>query len=194
MSKSKKPLDNRRELNIRNDAIAVLNAFKKRDQKKLRRLNDALLRILIPNISKPLFELTVLSYVLSKITSKPRFLGTRYEGRMRLIEDRFEVLIREMQGKSDDDIAKLFEDIKAAIRDLEHEDPRFIVDLLSKGNLKVAATVYAQGISLGVASEITNMNKQEILDYAGKTMMFDRVKEEKSIRDRINVARRLVSK
>lgn len=178
--------------NIKNDVLALLSAFKKRDQRKLRKLNDALLRALVPHFSKSLFSLTVLSYVLSKITSKPRFLSREYEPRMFSIENKIDLLARNAYGKSDEEIAMLFKEIEDSIRELEKEDPRFIVDLMSKGNLKVGATVYAQGISLGVASSITGMNKQDILSYAGKTMMFDRVKEEKSIQDRMQVARRLV--
>jgi hypothetical protein len=186
--------DEKKVTNVKNDAAAVLNAFRKRNQRKLRKLNDALLRALVPNFSKSLFELTVLSYVLSKITSKPRFLGKEYEQKMFAIESKIERLIREYHGKSEEEIAQMFVDIEKAIKDLESGDPRFIVDLITKGNLKVAATVYAQGISLGVASDLTGMNKQDILDYAGKTMMFDRVKEEKTIQDRMQVARRLVQK
>ena len=56
----------------------------------------------------------------------------------------------------------------------------------------MAATLYAQGMSLGVASEMTGMEKQEILDYAGETMMFDRLKEEKPIAERMKFARKLI--
>jgi predicted RNA-binding protein Jag len=186
--------EERRIVDIKNDAISVLNAFKKRNQKKLRKLNDLLMKILVPHFSKQLFELTVLSYILSKIVSKPRFLTSEYEERMRSIEEKFEVLIRELDFKSEEEISQRFEEINEAIRNLEKEDPRFVQDLISKGKLKVAATVYAQGISLGVASSITGMDKQDILGYAGKTMMFDRVKEEKSIHERLKVARQLIKK
>ena len=57
----------------------------------------------------------------------------------------------------------------------------------------MAATFYAQGMSLGVASEMTGMEKQEILDYAGQTMMFDRLKDEKTIKERMRIARQLIS-
>ena len=65
---------------------------------------------------------------------------------------------------------------------------------MSKGRLKVAATMYAQGVSLGLASEMTGIEKQEIMDYAGKTMMFDRVKDEKTVLERIKNARNLISR
>jgi hypothetical protein len=47
-------------------------------------------------------------------------------------------------------------------------------------------------MSLGVASDMTGMEKQEILDYAGETMMFDRLKEENPIAERMKIARKLI--
>ena len=67
------------------------------------------------------------------------------------------------------------------------------MDLVTKGRLKMAATIYAQGIGLGVAAEVTGLDKQEILDYAGETMMFDRLKEEMTIGDRLKNARKFLS-
>jgi hypothetical protein len=57
----------------------------------------------------------------------------------------------------------------------------------------MAATFYAQGMSLGVSSDMTGVEKQEILDYAGQTMMFDRMKEEKTIKERMKIAHQLIS-
>ena len=69
----------------------------------------------------------------------------------------------------------------------EASDRRFITDMLSKAKLKVASTLYAQGFSLGNASEITGVEKREIQSYAGGTMMFDRVKPEKTMVQRLKI-------
>ena len=67
-----------------------------------------------------------------------------------------------------------------------------MVSLVNKGKLKMAATFYAQGMSLGVAADLTGLEKQEILNYAGESMMFDRLKDEKSISERMKAARRFL--
>ncbi|MDO8553913.1 MAG: hypothetical protein Q7S22_03850 [Candidatus Micrarchaeota archaeon] len=175
-------------------ATDLFNAFKKRDQKTLRKLNDHILRETVTNFGKPLFDLAVVSYVLSKIVSKPRFLRPENEDRMLEIEFRLEKIVESLNGTfSEKEVAKRLEAVAEAIRQLERDDQRFLVDLMSKGKLKVAATMYAQGISLGVASEMTDTDKHEILDYAGKTMMFDRVKDEKSIHERLKIARQFIT-
>lgn len=181
------------QTSLKNEAVIMLQAFKKRNHKKLRKLNDKLLSRLIPHFSKALFELTVASYVLSKVVSKQRFLKPQYEERMAEIEKAVEQLTRFIDGP-ETKLVETFNQLNDAIRDLEKEDPRFLIDLITKGRLKVAAVIYAQGVSLGVAAEMTEMNKQDILNYAGKTMMTDRVKEEKSIAERMNALRRLMRK
>ncbi len=172
-------------------ASSIMNAFDKRNQKKLRKINDDLLKQTVASFTKMLYQFAVLSYVLSKIISKPRFLKKENEVKMLEIEKTIRIMI---QSENEEDALNKFKDIIEAIKSLEKDDPRFLIDLVSKGRLKVAATAYAQGVSLGVASEMTNMGKQEIMDYAGKTMMFDRVKDEKTIQDRVIFARKLIRK
>jgi len=64
---------------------------------------------------------------------------------------------------------------------------------LQKGKLKIASVLYAQGISLGNASELTGSDKREVLLYAGQTMMFDRLKEKRGIEDRMKELRKIFS-
>ena len=152
-------------------ASSIMNAFDKYNQKKLRKINDDLLKQAVVSFTKMLYQLAVLSYVLSKIISKPRFLKKENEVKMLEIEKAIQAMI---QAENEEGALNKFNDIFEAIKSLEKDDPRFLIDLVSKGRLKVAATAYAQGVSLGVASEMTSMDKQEIMDYAGKTMMFER--------------------
>ena len=138
-------------------------------------------------------SLAVFSYVLIKIVSKPRLLRREYGPRLRDIELVLEKLVKRVGQAEEDELLSIFSELEKAIASLEREDPRFLLSLVSKGKLKMAATFYAQGMSLGVASEMTGLEKQEIMDYAGHTMMFDRVKEEKSVTERMKHARRLLS-
>jgi hypothetical protein len=170
----------------------VLDAFRGTDQKKLRKLNDKIMKEAVLDFTKPIYELAVLSYILSKIVSKPRFLTKNNKPYLTKIEENVRFLLREINSGSEKRIDKAFDKINSSINSLEKVDLRFVRNLVSKGKLKTAATMYAQGISLGLASEMTGMSKQDILDYAGKTMMFDRIKEEMSVKDRLKLARRAI--
>jgi hypothetical protein len=170
----------------------VLAAFRKRNQRRLRKLNDDILTGAATNFTPVYFNMAIFSYVLSKIVSKPRFLGREYETALHDIEHALERTAEAIESVPQEEILLTFSVLEKAIASLEQRDQRFVVDLVTKGKLKMAATFYAQGMSLGVASEMTGMEKQEILDYAGETMMFERLKEEKPISERMKFARKLI--
>ncbi|HLC68686.1 MAG TPA: hypothetical protein VJH24_02505 [Candidatus Bilamarchaeaceae archaeon] len=175
------------------DIIRILKAFKNRRQKDLRKENDRLVKQAVLAFSVVDYEAALLSYVLAKIVSKPRFFRAEHITAIKEIEHQLVKLVRLPESAGEEDLKHYFVNIKKAIEQLEKKDPRFLTGLLNKGRLKIAATMYAQGISLGRASEMTDVNKQDILDYSGKTMMFDRLKEEKTIHERLKNARRLVA-
>lgn len=174
-------------------ASRILTAFKKRDQRALRKLNDEVLKSSAMQCDRICFNLAVFSYVLSKIVSKPRLLRPENRSAVNTIERTFGRLVEVMDTGDAEEALHMFGELERAIGRLEEKDPRFVVNLVTKGKLKMAATFYAQGMSLGVASEMTGLEKQEILDYAGETMMFDRLKAEKGINERMKTARRLLS-
>jgi len=174
-------------------APRILAAFKKRSQRRLRKLNDYVLKEAAIEPNKLNFHLSIISYVLAKIVSKPRFLRRECEPMLAEIENALEKLVRRMGRADENEILGIFSEVEKAVSHLDERDPRFVTGLIEKGRLKMAATFYAQGMSLGVAADMTGMEKQEILDYAGQTMMFDRLEEEKSITERMKTARQLIS-
>lgn len=171
----------------------ISSGFNRANQKKLRKINDRVLKAAVIDFSKELYQIAVISYVLSKIVSKPRYLRKERAKFMLPIEKKLNEIAKKSDRLTPEQLQEEFSALETTIKNLEADDPRFIIDLMTKGKLKVAATLYAQGISLGLAAETTGMNKQDILNYAGKTMMFDRIKEEQSITDRVKNARKLIS-
>jgi hypothetical protein len=170
--------------------FSILDAFRARNQKQLRKLNDSVMEEAALNFSKTIYELAVLSYILSKIVSKPRFLSKERAGFVRRIEDNVRDLAQSVGNVDEGAILAKFRKIDDSITILEKEDQRFVRGLVSKGKLKTAATMYAQGISLGLASEMTGISQQDILGYAGRTMMFDRIKEEMPVKERLKAVRK----
>ncbi|MEW6721878.1 MAG: hypothetical protein AB1324_01305 [Candidatus Micrarchaeota archaeon] len=171
----------------------ILSSFRKKNQRRLRKLNDEVLRLAVLDFSPASFNLAVYSYILSKVVSKPRYLRDEYKSCMQNIEQALGGLASRMDNASEEELEELFTALEHSIACLEERDPRFVVDLITKGKLKMAATMYAQGISLGIAAETTGLDKQEILDYAGETMMFDRLKDEVGVHERMKAARKLLS-
>ncbi|MBI5223715.1 hypothetical protein HY990_04810 [Candidatus Micrarchaeota archaeon] len=174
---------------LRDVVVRLRAAFEARDQKKLRKLNDEVLISSAISIDQVTFQLAIFSYVLSKVVSKPRFLRSEFAPSLKDIDSALNCVVMASE-RSESELLPCFDALSKAISKLEKEDPRFITNLITKGKLKMAATLYAQGMSLGVASEMTGLEKQEIIGYAGETMMFDRLKEEKNISERLKTARK----
>lgn len=142
--------------------------------------------------SKLFFEIAVIAYVLSKITAKPRLTSKEYNKELLRIEKALKELYNGVGRYDDEGLLKIIRKVENEVRALEKVDRRYIRDIISKGRVKLAATMYAQGISLGIASELSGIEKQDIQDYAGNTMMFDRMKEELKLHDRIKKAKRIL--
>ena len=158
--------------------IAAL--FKERKYRGLRKLYKAILNEVVEGKEEYL-ELAILSYALSKLLTKHRFL--------RIADGRWEELETMLSSiKSREDIDK----VEKFILKMENEDRRYIFDIFTKARIKIAATLYAKGVSLGKSSKLTGIPKQEILSYAGKTMMFDRVKEELTMKERVKLAKEVL--
>ncbi len=168
----------------------VLNAFLNKNQKKMRKVNDIVLDEATIEFSPELYSLAVVSYALSKILSKPRYYQSQYREGFKRIEQVLRHMLRVSRDRKK--YRNALDNLEESILNLESADRRYVKSLMDKGKLKMAAILYAQGVSLGLASEVTNIPQQEIMDYAGKTMMFDRMKEAVPLYMRKKMAKRML--
>ncbi len=166
----------------------VLDAFLKKKQKKMRKAHGKIAEELLASFSEEMFRLSVISYMLSKILAKPRFYGRPYKEPMDRMGQVLKHMLRNV-GKPEEYMTGA-DNLEETIREMESEDPRFVKSLVEKGKLKTAAILYAQGMSLSLASELTGIAKQDIMDYSGKTMMADRVEEAIGMAERVKKAKR----
>ena len=177
---------------LRGICVSLLKNFERASHRRLRKMSERLMRELIPHYSNRRFAITLLAYVLAKIVSKPRLIGPEHKKDLDKISNSLDELAECIDACDDKLFEKTFENVKQKIKNLERSDPRFLLNMINKGKLKIGATMYAQGLSLGTASKLTGIDKHDIQSYAGKTYMVDRVKEEKTIFERLNIARRLL--
>ncbi|MBD3398239.1 hypothetical protein GF412_03535 [Candidatus Micrarchaeota archaeon] len=179
-------------LDLPTAAKLMRDAFKTRNQRKMRKANDKIMREWALSHSKELYQLSVYSYVLSKVLSKPRFMGRAYAEKHKQIDSMLSKLVSLAEKEDRRTFMKTLTKLKSSIKDVESSDARYIKNMFEKGRLKTAATLYAQGLSLSAASEITGVEKQEIMDYAGKTLMFDRMEDGKPLSKRLKNAKHML--
>ncbi|MEW5996215.1 MAG: hypothetical protein AB1657_01320 [Candidatus Micrarchaeota archaeon] len=167
----------------------VLEAFSKKNQKRMRKAHDKIVEELMLSFSGGMFKLAVAAYVLSKILAKPRFYGRAYRESL----ERIAQILAHMEASAarPEEYDTAADNLEETIREMESEDPRFVKTLVEKGKLKTAAILYAQGMSLSLAADLTGISKQDIMDYSGKTMMADRVAEAVGISERVRKAKKI---
>jgi len=181
-------------LSLSETAVLISSALRDHDVRAMRKINDRCVEETAIKFGQHTYLFALISYVLSKIISKPRYFSQK-ESKETLAK--ILALLKQCEGyaKTADysDLHKAQNKVLVAIEKLDDEDRRFVKGILMKGKLKIASVLYAQGISLGNAAEITGTEKRELLLYAGQTMMFDRLKEKKGIEERMKDLREIFS-
>ena len=179
-------------LTLAETAVLIGSALRNHDVRAMRKINNRCVEETALRFQQPTYNYALITYVLAKILSKPRYFK---QGRGKELILTVDKLLRTCEG-----LAKTAEygalvvaqgKILASMEKLDEEDRRFVKGILQKAKLKIASTLYAQGISLGNASEIAGADKRELLLYAGQTMMFDRLHEKKSMDQRMKELREI---
>ncbi len=158
----------------------------------MRHLHDELMGQCAVRFDEGFYQLGLLTYVLSKIISKPRFWRQNKQNAY-WVQTR--ALMRQSEGEAKlgqaEKALRTLEAIFERIENAEGQDPRFVKGLLMKAKIKAASTFYAQGLSLGRASEMTGLDKREILSYAGQTTMNERIPQTMAVGARLKALRAL---
>ncbi len=181
-------------LSLSETAVLISSALKDRDVHAMRKINDRCIDETAVKFSTHTYLYALVSYVLSKVMSKPRYYTQK---RAKESLGSVSQLLRSCESYSKqadyDSLLSCQNKILSAIEKMDDADRRFVKGILAKGKLKIASTLYAQGISLGSSAEMTGTDKRELLLYAGQTMMFDRLHEKKSISERMKDLREIFS-
>ena len=181
-------------LSLSETAVLIENALADHDVRAMRKINDRCIEETAIKFEQPTYLFALISYVLSKIISKPRYFKQKKQ-KESLSALTLSLRLCEQQAKNADysGLISTQNKILTSIEKMDDEDRRFVKGLITKGKLKIASTLYAQGISLGNAAEMTGTDKREVLLYAGQTMMFDRLQEKKSMNERMKDLREIFS-
>ena len=181
-------------LSLSETAVLIGLALRNRDVRAMRKINDKCIDECAIKFEQHTYLYALISYVLSKILTKPRYLmQARSKSSLALVENLLRSCERFAKEADYGSLLSSQNKMLSAIEKMDDVDRRFVKGILQKGKLKIASVLYAQGISLGNASELTGSDKREVLLYAGQTMMFDRLKEKRGIEERIKDLRKIFS-
>ena len=167
----------------------LAKGFNKRDAHELREVMGQCAGKLITDEQHAYFQMALIAYILSKITQKPRYKDPK-------IFKNIEVLLNNalVHAKLNNMSAlnQSLDGLLASITELEKVDRRFVTNVVEKGRTKIAALLYAQGISLNRTLVLTGARKQDVLSYSGHTMFADRFGRTLSAFERLKNARKII--
>ncbi len=174
-------------------AQKIRSAYKKRDARKLKKVYHQCLNELVIEFDYHIFRLALISYMLTKLVTKPRYWRSesirRYLSR---IDSAFNQVIRGGIRHDYQKISKGLDRILELVNSLDAEDQRYVNSLVEGGKVKIAATLYAKGLSLSRVADLTRVDKHKILSYVGKTTMADKVESGITMQMRLNKLRRML--
>jgi len=175
--------------------LEMISSLERRNVHGLRSLSNSCLHELAVNEESSLLQPAILAYALAKVMEKQHFWRDRSQDDFFLSVSK-KLREAEEQARAGDD-AKATSTLTELIDMLEKLDvseQRFVRSLLNRARVKSASTLYAQGFSLGRALEITGADKRDVVDYIGKTVMFDRVGKTKTMQERLKALKKLITK
>ncbi len=175
--------------------LKVQKAFSKNNIAELRELSNLCGDNLVLEPNTAILDLSILSYALSKLSEKQHILKDKsWTSFSRSVEKNLRKCL-DCEKSGDAAVCdKILVDTINSIGVLESRDKRYVRGIVDKARLKIASRLYAQGVSLGNASQITGALRRDISHYSGKTMMHDRAGVTKNIGQRLKHVRRIFGK
>ncbi len=163
----------------------IRKAFLKNDSFKLRQLSNDLIEEAALKSDKILAQLSLISYSLQKLLSKPHIIETE---KWNKIKTRIDFSLGNATGslrkKNFNEFKKELNNISKRVFEVDSSMGNFVANLYEKARVKQASRAYALGLSLRQSSSLTDANEKDLLEYVGITKIHDREKTIKGINER----------
>ncbi|MFH0817305.1 MAG: hypothetical protein V1909_01595, partial [Candidatus Micrarchaeota archaeon] len=173
-------------------AEEIYQAFKNSDIKHLKKISINCAESMATENEEGVFSLSVISYVLGKLLEKPRyFRDNKHEDLSSFIQTKLSLCAKYSKEGRKEDFSRETAELLSHLGEFDQKHRHYVIGLIDKAKLKIAARLYAQGFSLSYVVSITGADTREVLKYIGQTLMFDRVGKTKEVKERLENARRI---
>lgn len=173
----------------------LVSAVQASDVKKMKEIGNRLTSHVVLSQDREELNLAMIAYMLNKIFQKEHYRRESQNwnefvvGLRNALRDGKTAAEQANRIQLSSSISIIIDQIKA----LDAEFGRFAVDILEKAMAHKGSTLYALGLSLGQAAELTGSTEWEILRETGKTKVADEEKPTKNLEDRFRFAKKVLS-
>lgn len=164
--------------------------FKNSQALQLRDLSNDLIEKAVAVDNSAFVDLSLISYALSKLVSKPHLIGTAKW-------DQFEQKVLELLCVHDsidaEGIHEVLQEIITVVSAFDASTGNYITNVIEKARIKQGSRAYALGVSLGKAAQLTCAPKSELMKYVGETKIHEReFTSSKTVADRYKIIKRIL--
>jgi len=147
-------------------SLSVLDAFEQNGKGALRKLSDHILADGALKNDKSAIRLAIIAHALSNVLEKA-YYRTR-----KSVWERFSRKIREgLQGVARGE--PLIETLENALIELDENFGRYSDNVLHRSKIRRGSNLYAWGLTPTLASNLVDVEENEILSQSGQTKMVD---------------------
>ncbi len=162
-----------------NSTQKIMKAFQKNDLVKLRQLSNNLIEQASLESDDVLAQLSLISYSLQKLLSKPHIIKTEKWNKVKsTIMLSLSKAVNHLKKKNLIGFKKELNAISEKVLEVDSSMGRYIANIYEKAKIKQASRAYAFGLSLMQARNLTGADEKELLSYIGAT----KIHEEKTIK------------
>ncbi len=166
----------------------IRKAFEKNDLVKLRQLSNDLIEEAALKSDTVLAQLSLISYSLQKLLSKPHIAEAE---KWLKIKTKIDVSLKKASNYLNEKNFKAFrkelDGISNNVFEVDSSMGNYVANIYEKAKVKQASRAYALGLSLMQSVNLTGTNEKDLLNYIGITKIHDRERAVKGIKQRKKV-------
>jgi len=163
----------------------IRTAFERNDLVKLRQLSNNLIEEAALKSDKVLAQLSLISYSLQKILSKPHIVEAGKWNKIKLtIISCLQKASMHLKKRNFNEFEKELDNISDKVFEVDSSLGNYVANVYEKARIKQASRAYAFGLSLRQSVSLTDANEKDLLSYIGGTKIHDREKEFKGLKER----------
>ena len=138
-------------------------------------------------------ELSIISYALHKIETKPHFTHSPQWGKIKQsIIQHFHEAAQAAKENHSQNLLTALKKLIQDIRGIDDELGNYAQNIYDKAKVKQASLAYSYGLSIAQSAALTGADQKEVQSYIGFTTMPDEELEVKSIGERVKELKYLV--
>jgi hypothetical protein len=165
--------------------VQIRTAFEKNDLVKLRQLSNNLIEEAAIKSDEILAQLSLISYSLQKLLSKPHIIEAQKWGQIRkTIIFSLKKASEHLRKKNFNEFKKELNGISEKVFEVDASMGNYVANIYEKAKVKQASRAYALGLSLMQSLSLTKAEEKDLLSYIGATKIHDREKHIKGIKGR----------